>query len=269
MTAFQRIIKYLAIGLAIFICITLFSVIVEGAKTLFESLNIIKENEPKYNEVIDYNNEFSYLDINLKSSNLIIKSGNKFSVDTSDKSIKIYNEKNKLKIVDENKKIFVRRIKNFIITIPYNYNFEAVKIEAGAGKVDINGLNTDLLEMELGAGKTLLNNILSNKTFIETGAGNVSISNSRLNDLNLELGVGKIDIIAEITGKSIIESGIGELNLSLNLPISEYNFELEKGIGQIKLNNEVIKNNTNIGEGYNRIRVEGGIGRIDIKTFEE
>lgn len=268
MTTFQKVIKYLAIALALFICIILFSWLINGVKSLFESFNIIKEKDSEYNEIINYNEKFSYLDIDLNSSNLIIKSGENFRIDTSNKGIKIYNKNGKLKIVDKSKSIFNRSNKDFIITIPYNYYFEVVKIDTGAGKVDINGVNTNLLEMDLGAGKTSLNNTISNKTLIETGAGSMSILNSKLNDLNLELGVGKIDIVAEITGKSSIECGVGELNLSLNLPLHEYTFEFEKGVGGIALNNKSIKNNSIIGEGDNYIKIKGGIGSINVKTLE-
>lgn len=268
MTTFQKVIKYLALGLAIFICVTLLTGLVAGVKTLLESLNIIKETDTKYNEVINYSENFSYLDIDLKSSNLIIKTGENFRIDTSNKDIKIYNENKKLKIVDKSKKIFNKTNKDFIITVPYNFNFEVVKIDTGAGKVDINGINTNLLEMDLGAGKATLNNIISNKTLIENGAGSMSIINSKLNDLDLELGVGKIDIVAEITGKSSIECGVGALNLSLNLPLHEYTFEFEKGVGEIILNNKSIKTNSIIGEGNNYIKIEGGIGSINVKTLE-
>ena len=269
MTSFQKVIKYLAICLAIFICITLFSGIVSGIKTLFESFNFIDDKDNSYSEVIDYNEEFKYLDISLKSSGLTIKTGDKFSVDTSDNNIKIYNKKGTLKIVDKRKSIFNIKSKKTIITIPYNYSFEKVKIETGTGKVDINGVYTNSLEMELGAGKASLNNIVSNKTHIETGIGSVNISNSKLNDLNLELGVGKVDIVAEVIGESSIEAGVGKLNLSLNLPLYEYTFELEKGFGEIKLNNRNIKKDSKIGEGSNRIKIEGGIGSIVINTSEK
>lgn len=268
MTSFQKVIKYLAVGLALFICITILTGVVVGIKSIFENFNIIKEDDTDYNEVIKYNDEFQYLDINLNSSNLIIKTGNKFSVETFDKNIKIYKEDDKLKVVDKNKKVINRKIKDFIVTIPQNYNFKAVEINTGAGKVNVDGINTNLLEMNLGAGKTVLNNINSNKSIIETGAGSVKINNSNLNDLNLKLGAGKIDINAIITGNSYIESGIGELNLLLNLPLSDYTFEFEKGIGELKFNNGVIKNNeVIIGGGPNSIKVEGGIGSINIKTL--
>lgn len=267
MTTFQKVIKYLAIALALFICITLLSVLIGGVKSLFENFNIIKEKDNEYNEVINYNENFSYLDIDLKSSNLIIKSGESFRIDTSNKDIKIFNENGNLKIVDKSKFAFNSN-KDFIITVPYNYNFEVVKIDTGAGKVDINGINTNLLDLDLGAGKTILNNIISNKTLIETGAGSTNIINSKLNDLGLELGVGKIDIVAEITGKSSIECGVGELNLSLNLPLHEYIFEFEKGIGGITLNNKPIKTNSTIGEGDNYVKIEGGVGSINVKTLE-
>ena len=238
MTSFQKVIKYLAVGLALFICITMLTGIVVGIKSIFENFNIIKEDDTDYNEVIKYNDEFQYLDINLNSSNLIIKTGNKFSVETFDKNIKIYKKDDKLKVVDKNKKVINRKIKDFIVTIPQNYNFKAVEINTGAGKVNADGINTNLLEMNLGAGKTVLNNINSNKSIIETGAGSVKINNSTL-------------------------------NVFLNLPFSYYTFEFEKGIGELKFNNGVIKNNeVIIGEGPNTIKVEGGIGSINIETLK-
>ncbi len=268
MTSFQKAIKYLAIGLALFICITMFTGIAIGIRSILDNFNIINENDTDYEEVIEYNDEFQYLDINLNSTNLIIKNGSKFSVETYDKNIKFYKETDKLKIVGKSKKIINKKIKDFIITIPQNYIFKAVEINTGVGKVNVDGIKTDLLEMNLGAGKTILNNINSNKSILETGAGSVEINNSSLNDLNLELGAGKIDINATITGNSYIESGIAELNLLLSSSIHNYTFNFEKGIGEIKINGENIRNNIIIGEGQNNIKIKGGIGSINIKTLE-
>lgn len=268
MTAFQKVIKYFGIWLAIFICLSLLVGLISVVKNIFENFDILKEEDSNYNEVIDYDTEFKYLDINLNSSNLIIESGDKFKINTSDENIKIYTDNNKLKIVDKNKKYINRKVKDFIITIPKDYSFESVKINTGAGKLNINSTNTYLLEMNIGACEAILNNINSKKSLIEVGTGSVKISESNLNDLSLELGVGKISINGKITGYSSIENGVGELDLFLDLPLHNYTFNLEKGIGEIKLNNELITNNKVIGEGENVIKVEGGIGSINIKTLE-
>ena len=269
MTTFQKVIKYLALSLAIFICVAIITSLVGGVKLLLDSFDFIKEKDTEYNELINYDDSFEQLDISLKGSNLIIKQDNKFSVESNDKNIKIYSENGKLRIADKNKRIVNKNIKDLIITIPANTTFEEVNIETGVGTVNVDGLYVNILGISFGAGKAILKNINSNKSLIETGTGNVKITDSTLNDMNLEMGIGKMDIDAKITGNSSIESGIGSLNLNLKMPISEYGLTIEKGIGSIRLNGKEISNRTIIGTGDNFIKVEGGIGSIYINTLEE
>ena len=273
MTTLQKVIKYSAIGFAIFLISVIVNAIIGGIQIITEGfgfINKVESNEDEnFSTYIKYEEDISYLDINLTGSNLIIKPGEELSVKANDKTIKISNEGNKLKIVDKNKRIIGNKIKDLIIVIPKDLMFDKVSISAGAGNVNVNGINSNSLNMELGAGKVTLKNIYSNKTKIETGAGNVDIKDSSLNDLNLELGVGKISISANITGISSIESGIGAFDLKLNGSASMYKFDIEKGIGEIIVNEEKITSNKVIGEGDNSIKIEGGIGSIKISTIEE
>ena len=274
MTTFQKVIKYCAIGLAAFLCVLIISAAVNGIRSFTEIFNFAKNknktkdnDEAKYSEVIDFNDQIIGLNLDLKGTNLIIEEGSKLSVEVDDKDIRVFEENNTLRVVDKNNKV-IKSASNVTITMPSYLYFERVNITTGAGKVKVNGINTNELNMELGAGKVTLSNINSAKTSIETGAGSVLIKKSILNDLDLELGVGEINIDADITGNSNIESGIGSLKLDLNNNESMYKFDIEKGIGSITFNGDKITNNTIIGNGENHIKIEGGIGSIKIKTSD-
>ena len=235
MTTLQKVIKYLAIGFAIFLCLIIINAIISGVQIVTDGFDFINNKKDEHTEVENYSNyiknngDVTYLDVDVNASNLIIKTGDELAVKIEDKNIKISNENSKLKIIDKSKKIVNNKVKDLVVTIPEDMFFEKVNISTGAGKVSISGINTDSLEMELGAGKVEIGNIYSDNAKIETGAGNVEIKNSSLNDLDLELGVGEINISAYITGNSSIESGIGSLNLNLLDSSSMYKFDLEKG----------------------------------------
>ena len=271
MTTLQRVIKYLAIGFAIFLCIVIVNAVVSGIQLVTDNFNFInKKSEPVENEdyssYIKYEESINYLNIDLTGSNLIIKTGEELSVKVGNKNVKVTQNDNELRIVDKTKKILRNNFKDTVVTIPEDTLFSKVNISTGAGKVSIEGISTDSLEMKLGAGKVEVSSIYSMNTKIETGAGNVEIKDSDLNNLDLELGVGEIKIDGNITGRSSIESGVGALILNLNASSSMYKFDLEKGLGEMNVNGETITGNKVIGDGDNYIKIEGGIGNIKINT---
>ena len=105
------------------------------------------------------------------------------------------------------------------------------------------------------------------KTNISTGAGAFKIENAILNNLKFDMGVGKTTIQGNIIGTSELNTGIGEVNISLTNRISEYQLKVNKGIGNITIDNKTVIDNETIGEGPNYIDLSGGIGSISI-NFE-
>ena len=82
--------------------------------------------------------------------------------------------------------------------------------------------------------------------------------------MNLDMGVGKIELTSVFTGKSEIDAGIGELNLNVLGNKEDYTLKVDKGIGSIKVDNENAEDNSTIGDGFNIIDIDGGIGSINI-----
>ncbi len=263
MSSAQKVIKYLAIAFAAFLIASILSCIVSLCSGLIHGISII-DKPTKSN--LDHSKYGTYLDINIKYANLKIIESDELKVENDNDKIKVKIEDNKLSIIDKNKFYSKHKDSKLIVYVPKNIKFDIVSIDAGAGKIDIGGFNAKKTVLELGAGEANINDIVSDKTIIETGAGDVSINNSILNNADLDLGVGNISIKSDITGNSNIECGIGKIKLFLPNNIDNYSFEVEKGIGSIKLNKKDMKDNEKVGTGANSIKIDGGIGNITINT---
>lgn len=270
MSTAQKIIKYLALAFAIFLIVTIVSVVLTGIYTMSNILGLKKESNEKIEQVstleLEEINDYAYLDIDIKYSNLKIKIGEKFEVQTNNSNIECNQKNNKLKIIEKQNNWFWRNSneEELIVYVPENIEFEKVNIETGAGIVNIEEIITKKLKLDLGAGETIIKNIISDNVDIDGGAGKFTIEDGTINDLDFDLGIGETTINAKITGNNKIDTGIGSLKLNIDGNIEDYKFKVEKGIGNIKLNGKQVSNNEIIGNGENVIDIDGGIGEIII-----
>lgn len=267
----QRIIKYLAILFAIFLIINIFFGIIFSLNLLFgfdkKDKDIINSNnEEKYIDK-DFNTDIKNIIIELKYTNVEIKTGEFYKIDTDNDNL-IIKKENGLIIIKEKDKGFRTKLKNLTIYLPEDSLIKEVDIENGAGTLNIDNLKVENLSLELGAGKVNMNNLkILKECEIESGAGSIDINNSKINNLDFEGGIGSINIEATLIGKNSIDVGIGKVELLLLNSIDNYTFKLDKGLGNIEINNKKI-NVTSFGSGTNEIYIQGGIGNIEIKNKE-
>lgn len=275
MTTAQKIIKYLATAFAVFLIVS----IISGVLSVFYALSAVlglKKVENKVNEEKDMinfeaSNDVATVDIDVDFTNLIIKNGDYLRVETNNQNIDYKQDNQKLKIKEKTHNWFAKNDEgNLIVYIPENLKFEQVKINADAGKIHIENLNTEKLNLELGAGETEIENlIVTYNCKINSGAGKVSISSGKINDLKLDMGIGKFEISSEITGNSKVNAGIGNLNLDIKGIRENYTLKANKGIGNIKIDKKEISEDAIYGSGENAIKIEGGIGNIDVNFSEK
>lgn len=122
-----------------------------------------------------------------------------------------------------------------VIVIPKDMMFDEVDFEVGAGQAEVSDLK-------------------ANKVDIEVGAGQMSIANLDVKELNAETGTGRL--FAKLVGKQ-----------------TDYSYNLECGIGQLKIGDSTYSGlgaEQNISNpGAERFMdVECGIGEIEIE-FQE
>ena len=264
MIKLQKIIKYLAI----FFAASIICSIISGVMVLFYSM--ISNNK----DLIDgrpaqaLRQDIKYLDIEVKGVNIVFKEGNEFTFETTNENIKYQQNEEKLTIEEKKHNWFGKKDNNnLIIYIPYNYTFETIELEAGAGTINIGRLSANRLDLELGAGKVEITNlIVNNNTSIDSGAGTLTINNSLLNNLELDMGVGNVIVTSELKGVNEISAGVGKLEL--NLLGNDYKIKVDKGIGTTTISGNAISDNTYYGTGNNLIKIDGGIGKIEINYHE-
>lgn len=269
MSGVHKVVKVLAICLAIFIIMNIIGAIF-GGLSLVTNIGISDDKVivEKFSET--YQNVNS-VDVDTISSNLVIKSGSEFKVEASDLKNNFTSKvRNGTLKVEENKVWFLSDKSSGTITIYIPEEIAKLKIDAGAGKIQIDNIASRDFDLDQGAGSIVISNCKFTKASIDGGAGEIKLMSSELNNLDLDAGVGKVDVEAELTGNSKIECGVGEINMTLLGKQDDYRIIAEKGIGTVKIGSEEQKiDNMNYGTGNRIIRIEGGIGAITVNFKNE
>ena len=270
MNSAQKVIKYLALAFAIFLSVSIIGGIIMGLTGISYILSGKNDDAVGEMQVYPIEGDISSLSISLSGAELIIKTADKFSVESNHNYISVKTENGQL-CISETKKLFSVHPKgvSVILSIPEDFVFDEATVETGAGRVEINSLSADVLTLSLGAGEAEIKNLTaSSRADIDGGAGKLTINGGRLCNLKLDMGVGELTLKSRIEGQSYIDNGIGETKLTLLGSREDYQIEIDKGIGEAKLEGESMRDDSVYGAGKNLIEIDGGIGAINI-VFQE
>lgn len=286
MSSFQKVIKYGAITFAIVLAIGIITSIVSAVVGIFSfvtgnvGLGMRRGYVERFNESHKFSNVKS-LDIDITAGDLEILRGKDFLVEANDVSKEFNMDLSRdgtLKIRERQRGIsflwFNFNVNNNISTkiqvyIPENYKLNTTSIDAGAGKLAIEELNTEKLRISAGAGKIDGYNIVADNATIDGGVGSFNMENVTFNDMDLNCGVGKVFLEGVFEGDNKIDCGVGDLDIEIRGNIDDYNIKIDNGLGQVRLNGERIsreyrKNNNK----FDSLDIDGGVGSVDI-TFVE
>lgn len=275
MTTTQKIIKYLAIAFALFLVISIFSIIFGLSREIISSINNDKKESELLEEYTTISNNVNNIEsfkIDIFNDDIEIKKGEKFEVKTNDPDVKFYHENSIVKIKSD--KPFSWHLSNssrgtIIIYLPNEFNISELDLNLGAGKIDIYKIFVETLLMDLGAGTMTAKEInINEKATINGGAGNINIYSGTINNLNLKLGAGNASIESNLTGSNTLTTGVGKLNLGLSRSKDNYKFDISKGLGNIILNDFDVSEDILIGDGETKIKISGAVGNIIINTAE-
>lgn len=254
MTTAQKIIKYIATAFALFLVVTIISAILSAGYGILNSIGLIhtKDNiiTEDFKVISNDVKEVSTLKIDLACTNLEIKVGDKFKVETNNSKI-VFEENNGNAQIKEKNENWLNNNNNssdLIVYIP-----EAIPN----------------LYLELGAGDVHIENIVVTQQIeINGGVGKTDLKSCKINNLQANLGMGEFTFYGELTGKNTISSGIGEVNLNLINNKEDYTIDVSKGIGTVVLDGENVEADRKYGNGENYLDIDGGIGDINI-NFEK
>lgn len=265
MTTFQKIIKYLAMAFAIFLTVSIIGGIVSAIAGVgyFFGNNNVTDNMKNYSVLESVNS----MEIEISASMLEVRTGDNYDIKSNHKDISVNTTHGVLKVKEKKVASWLAgKGAKTIITIPRDAKLDNVHISTGAEKVKIEYIETDNLSLELGAGEVDIETLkVNNKTTIDGGVGEIDINNGKLNKTKIDMGIGELSYTGVFTDNCEISSGIGELHLSLTDDKSNYKFEAEKGVGEIRIDGKKIHDYETYGSGKNIIELSGGVGEIKVE----
>ena len=167
-----------------------------------------------------------------------------------------YGDVEQIQIQQENVKRYECYVDDDTLHIEGNLKSN-IGIGQQGGKIVIvipNEMVLDEVDFEIGAGKANVSGLKANKVDIEIGAGEMNITALDTKELNAETGTGKL--FAELVGKQ-----------------TDYSYNLECGIGQLKVGDSTYsglgtEQNISNPSAERFAEIECGIGEIEIK-FQE
>lgn len=264
MTTVQKIIKYLALAFAIFLCVSILSGIC-GALYYVSGFFGGHTSDELSEHVID--SDFTNLTVDISAAELEIKTGDAFGIETNHRYL-TYKENGDTLEIRETKPFFASHHgMKVIVTVPKGTVFNSAAIHAGAGSVRIDELSAGSLNIQLGAGEFEAGHLDAlHQAEIDGGAGSVTIRGGYLNNADIDMGVGEFNLTGELDGNSSMDYGVGETNLALAGTADDYRIELDKGIGEAWLDGKKMTDGSVYGSGSRRLEIDGGIGELHI-TF--
>lgn len=264
MTSEQKLIKYAAIALAVLII----AGIIGGIVGIVGWMTGMGDSAVGEKQTYAVEGEISSLSVEVGAADFKIVESDGFSVDSNIKRIDVKVSGGTLTVRDNTPNN--ANYENPILTVyvPGGFAFSSVDIVTGAGKFTVEHLRTGALHLELGAGEARIDNLtVTSSADIEGGAGEISILDGSIKNLDLEMGVGALDLKAELLGESELDLGVGEVKIALLGDRDSYTAELNKALGELRIDGESLTSSRVIGNGESKVEVNGGIGRIDI-SFE-
>ena len=265
MTAAQKIIKYCAVAFAVFLIVS----IIGGVFGAVSSVSSAFDDEDMVGEMKSYSvtDTVKNLEIDLSGARLDIKTGDRFSVESDHKYLKVENTGETLTIKEEHPAFgFHSEGARVILTVPEDGSFENVTISAGAGAVRADALLAERLSLDLGAGEVNIGKLtVTARASINSGAGELKIGGGELADLDLNIGVGEANLESRLTGDCSIDYGVGELDLTLTGAPDDYCITLDKGVGKATLDGMKMTDDAVYGDGETTIGVDGGVGELNIR----
>ena len=265
MTTAQKIIKYCAIAFAVFLIVS----IIGGIIGAVSSVPLLVSDGDGVGEMKTYavTETVKNLEIDLSGARLEIKTGDRFSVESDHKYLRVENADGTLAIKEDRPAFgFSTEGVQVILTVPENFTFEKTAISTGAGMVKVDTLSSQRLSLDLGAGEVDIGTLTANdRASINGGAGELRIDGGELADLDLNIGVGEADLESRLTGNCSIDYGVGELNLTLTGTPDDYCITLDKGVGKATLDGAKMSEDIVYGNGETSIEIDGGVGAMKIE----
>ena len=155
------------------------------------------------------------------------------------------------------------------VYIPENVKLKELDLKCGVGVVTLKDISVEDVSFEVGVGELNIKGVSTDKCLFKGGIGEINAREMITGPLDIKAGIGEINIQGIFNGDINITGGMGEVKVNAKGQRESFNYELEKGLGDMKLNGEAVWNTEeNKNHADKTIRVKAGVGDIEINVNE-
>lgn len=272
MTSIQKVIKTCAIIFAIFLICNISIGILTFAGTFLHTTGFLDsfqaEERMDFNETYEESNiQNIRLEIGVSKVNILTGDVLKVEAQNVNKNFQVISNGNTLTVKEKEKNYFLNEehASTINIYLPSGMALKRFDFNAGVGDTYIENIIAERIDLDLGVGNTKIVGVITDHIDLDAGVGNIEVSNSTLKDADIDCGVGDLYLEGALVNRSKISCGLGNVTLLLNTLQGEYELDVDKGVGNITLNGKSLSDHEKYGNGANRIKIDGGMGNIDIR----
>ena len=266
MTGFEKAVRYLATAFAVFLAVSIIGGIL-GAVGLLGGMLTGDETEPEEMKPYTLSSEIHSLKMEIAAADVVLRSSDAFALESNVPNLTVQEKNGVLILQDRQKWGKAHTGRTLILSIPSDTELERMELELGAGRLTADCLCAETVKLELGAGEVNVDRLVAGRALtLEGGAGKITVSGGELHNPELEMGVGQLNLTAKLSGECTFDLGVGESNFTVLGKREAFALDIEKGIGEVRLDGKSISNFKEKG-GKDSIEINGGIGaiRLDFK----
>ena len=145
-------------------------------------------------------------------------------------------------------------------------------VAIGAGNLPVDGLSAKTMDVAIGAGKADIEKLVAEKVTFEVGAGTLQLNDFTVGEVIAEVGMGNLTAGGSIAENAEIDCGMGNVILDLKGKETDYNYNIECAMGNVKVGENKMSNlaaERSVDNGSEReLDVECAMGNITIDFVE-
>lgn len=125
-----------------------------------------------------------------------------------------------------------------IFYVPAAYQFEHVRMELGAGRMEVGDLHAGEASLEVGAGEIVVQETEADKLELSVGMGSIELDGMSVNRLDISVGMGGVTAKGSVSGDIKAECSMGSMEMTLEGSQNDFNYTLECAMGTIELGSD-------------------------------
>ncbi len=157
-----------------------------------------------------------------------------------------------------------------VITVPQAVTLDVIDLEQGVGEISLQEVCAVEVVIEGGMGDLSLENTVIQTLSVDSGMGDVSSNGLTCYELEMEVGMGDVDLAGSFLGDIDIEAGMGDVVIQTTQAHTDYNYVLDNGLGEVRIDGAAYNMMMNDIEVYNSadktMTIEAGMGDVVIET---